>query len=255
MKKIVLCNAKGGTAKSTTCLGLASGFCQMGKKVLVVDADPQGNTSDTAGIDTLEVKTFLDIFNGACSVRDAIYKTDTGFDLITAGLAMVTADKRYSDFTDVFRIRSMIDEVQEDYDYAIIDTSPFVGMLTISSMIAADYVIIPTTADGYSLMGIRQIQGAIANVRHPNFNPELKILGLLITMYNARTVLSKAMMDVIDDTAAQLNTKVFNTKIRRSQAIQDNQALKKNILSGASNAGSDYMDLCREVLKELEGSI
>ena len=254
MKIIALANMKGGTGKSTSAYALATGLYNRGKSVLIVDADPQGNTSDTAGVNVLEVPTLCDVFDGRATVRDAIQTLKIGnLALLTAGLEMINADKRYPGFTDIFRLKQVLEDVQDYYDYCIIDTSPFPGMLTTSSLIASDFVIIPMTADRYALKGVEQMHAILANVKDPHCNPDLKIAGLLITMYNQRTILSKSIEDAIQALASNMGTKVYKSRIRRAQIIQDSQALQEDIYQSNGNAVNDYENFIDEFLKDMEG--
>ena len=254
MKTIVLANMKGGTGKSTTCYALATGLYHKGKSVLIVDADPQGNVSDTAEVNVLEVPTLQDVFDGRVTAADAVQTIRVGgLSLLTAGLEMITADKRYSGFTDIFRLKQALETVQTDYDYCIIDTSPYPGMLTTSALIAADACIIPMTADKYSLKGVEQMQGILENVRDIHCNPDLKIAGLLITMYNYRTVLSKSIEDSIQALAASMGTKVYKARIRRTQSIQDSQMLQEDIYTESGKAVDDYRAFVDEFIKDMEG--
>lgn len=252
MRTIVIANSKGGVGKSTTVYAIAAGLQRMSKHVLICDCDPQGNTSDTAGVDVLSARyTLLEVFSGE-DIQKAIIPVKEGLDVITAGLAMVSADRRFTDFADVFRLKKALDTIRGQYDYAVIDTSPFLGMMATSALIAADYCIIPLTADLYALQGVMQLQGMIANVRE-NANPTLTISGLLLTMYNPRTVLSRSIEDTIQATAAEMGTKVFQTRIRTSQGIRDSQALRKDIYQTGGNGADDYRTFVNELLNDIGG--
>ncbi len=248
-------NMKGGVGKTASAFALACGLYNAGKRVLIVDADPQGNVTHNAGIDVLQVDyTLLDVFNGTVSARDAIQVVKLGgLDLITAGLEMITADRRFSQFNDVMLLKKTLETVKNDYDYCVIDTSPFLGMLTTSALIASQYCIIPCLADVYSVMGAEQLQAVIENVRE-YLNPTLKILGLLITMYNPRTVLSRSIEDELQKLAESLDTKIYGTRIRKSQAIPDSQAMQTSLFEGTGHARTDYQSFIDEFMADVEGS-
>ena len=251
MKTITLSNQKGGVAKTTTTGALASGLSQRGYKVLAVDTDPQCNLSLSSGVDILSTdQTLYDVFKGTAELQDTIQKTDLGYDLSTGGLNLAVADMEFTQTGREFMLREALDSVKADYDFCIIDTPPTIGILTVNALTASDSVVIPLTADLYSIQGLSQLNGMIERVRKYS-NKDLKIAGLLITRHDERTNISKALQDQITQTAEKLGTKVFKQPIRNSVAVRESQVMKSDIFTEApkANATKDYTAFIDELLK------
>lgn len=251
MKTITLSNQKGGVAKTTTTGALASGLSQRGYKVLAVDTDPQCNLSLSSGVDILNMgQTLYDVFKGTAELQDTIQKTDLGYDLSTGGLNLAVADMEFTQTGREFMLREALDSVKADYDFCIIDTPPTIGILTVNALTASDSVVIPLTADLYSIQGLSQLNGMIERVRKYS-NKDLKIAGLLITRHDERTNISKALQDQITQTAEKLGTKVFKQPIRNSVAVRESQVMKSDIFTEApkANATKDYTAFIDELLK------
>ena len=225
MKKIVLACQKGGVAKSTTAYTMAAGLYNDGYKVLMIDTDPQANLSFTAGLDVASVKNSLyDVFKGTIPIDEAINNSRIGFDIVTGGLNMVSADMEFTQTGREYMLKESIDSIESEYDYCIIDTAPHMGILTINALTAADSVIIPITADIYALMGLTQLKGIIDSVkRYSNHN--LRISGLLLTKYKG-TNANKAMMTQAEHIADSFGTILYKTTIREATAIQESQILQ-----------------------------
>lgn len=251
MKTITLSNQKGGVAKTTTTGALASGLSQRGYKVLAVDTDPQCNLSLSSGVDILNMdQTLYDVFKGTAELQDTIQKTDLGYDLSPGGLNLAVADMEFTQTGREFMLREALDSVKADYDFCIIDTPPTIGILTVNALTASDSVVIPLTADLYSIQGLSQLNGMIERVRKYS-NKDLKIAGLLITRHDERTNISKALQDQITQTAEKLGTKVFKQPIRNSVAVRESQVMKSDIFTEApkANATKDYTAFIDELLK------
>ena len=251
MKTITQSNQKGGVAKTTTTGALASGLSQRGYKVLAVDTDPQCNLSLSSGVDILNMdQTLYDVFKGTAELQDTIQKTDLGYDLSTGGLNLAVADMEFTQTGREFMLREALDSVKADYDFCIIDTPPTIGILTVNALTASDSVVIPLTADLYSIQGLSQLNGMIERVRKYS-NKDLKIAGLLITRHDERTNISKALQDQITQTAEKLGTKVFKQPIRNSVAVRESQVMKSDIFTEApkANATKDYTAFIDELLK------
>ena len=251
MKTITLSNQKGGVAKTTTTEALASGLSQRGFKVVAVDTDPQCNLSLSSGADTLSMDaTLYDVFKGTASVRDVIQQTGLGYDLIPGGLELAVSDMEFTQTGREFMLREALDSVKGDYDYCVIDTPPTIGILTVNALTASDSVVIPLTADFYSIQGLAQLNRIIERVKRYS-NKDLKIAGLLITRHDDRTNISKALMDQITTTAERLGTKVFAQPIRNSVAVRESQVMRTDIFTEApkANATKDYTAFIDELLK------
>lgn len=256
---ITLCfsNQKGGVGKTTTASATAAGLHNRGKRVLMVDLDPQSNLSYASGVDLLNLPgTLFDVFNGDATIQDVIQPVKVpGLDIVTGGLDLADADIRYS--TKMKRedmLSKALESVQDQYDYAVIDVSPSLSLLTINALTAADFVVVPLMADVLSLQGVSHLFDFIGDVRY-QCNPDLKMAGILITMYNERTRLSKALEDTIQEAADMMDTKVFSSRIRRSQAVSDAIAVRTDLFEQAPNATAtqDYNNFLDELLEIIEG--
>lgn len=253
MITIVLSNQKGGVAKSTTAATLANGLFNRGKRVLMIDEDPQSNLSYMSGVNLLKVQnTLYDVFSGEITLQDAIQPLKIGLDIVTGGLQLTAADSQFTQTGREYMLREALEAVQDSYDYCVIDTSPNLGILTTNALTAADYIVIPMTADALALQGMMQLNGFITNVRK-YCNQNLQIAGILLTMYNDRARLSRALEDQINATAEAMGTKVFNARIRRTQAVSDAIAVQADIYEQAPNATAteDYSAFTDEFIQTI----
>lgn len=253
MKKIVFACQKGGVGKTTTAYTLAAGLYSRGKSVILIDTDVQANCSFTAGIDVASVEnTLYDVFKGNIPIDEAINTSRIGFDIITGGLNMVSADMEFTQTGREYMLKESIESIENKYDYCIVDTAPHMGILTINALTAADSVIIPITADIYALMGLTQLKGIIDSVkRYSNHN--LRISGLLLTKYKG-TNANKAMIKQAERIAESFDTILYKTVIREATAIQESQILQSDIFQESAKAGvtQDYQAFLKEFL-ESEG--
>lgn len=249
MKEIIaVSNQKGGVGKSTTANALGAGLFLKGYKVLYVDMDAQGNLSYSMGATNKPLST-LEVLTGTATAKEAIVETDQG-DLIPASPALASADAIITETGKEYKLREALEPVLSEYDYIIIDTPPAIGTLTVNALTASNSVIVPAQADVFSLQGIGQLAQTIQTVKK-YCNRDLAIRGLLITRYNARTVLSKDMADLLEDTAQQLQTRLYTTKIRECTALKEAQASQQSIFEYApkSNGTADYSAFIEEVLE------
>lgn len=255
MKTICISNQKGGVGKSTTATALAGGLFRRGKRVLIVDLDPQSNSSYMSGVDLLNVPaTLYDVFRGAAAISETIQRVKVGLDISTGGLDLTSADMTFTDLGRERLLLQALDPVKDDYDYTIIDTSPNLGVLAMNALTAADGVIVPMQCDALSLQGLLQLQDFISKIR-TYCNPTLQISGILITMYNPRTVLSRSLEDAVQEAAANMGTKIYKTRIRRAQAVSDAIAVQADIYTEAptATATADYTAFVDEFMKDMEG--
>lgn len=250
MRIITLSNQKGGVAKTTTAGALASGLSQRGYKVIAVDLDPQCNLSLGSGIDILNVGTLYEVFKESAKISDVISETSLGYDIITGGLTLASADMDFTQTGREYMLSEALESISDTYDYCVIDTPPTLGILTVNALTASNSVVIPLTADLYSIQGLTHFNLLIERVRKYS-NRGLKIAGLLITRHDERTNVSKALMEQITETADKLGTKVFSKPIRNSVAIRESQVFMTDIFSEApkANATKDYTAFIDELLK------
>lgn len=248
-KIIAVANQKGGVAKTTTASALASGLQKRGFKVLAIDADPQGNLSDSVNGDNINSDTLYELLKNEAEAKSAIQKLDC-FDLIPANIMLAGAEQEISQLGKEQRMKEKIEPIVDLYDYIIIDTPPSLGLLTINAFTAADEVIIPTTAGIFAASGILQLFDTIQNVRK-YCNPNIKISGILMTRYNPRTNNNKDMNELTEKIANTMQAKVFHTHIRTSVVVEEAQARKESIFDykGSSTVSKDYEDFIEEYLE------
>jgi chromosome partitioning protein len=253
MKVICIANQKGGIAKTTTATTLASILMSQGKKVLLVDADPQGNSTDTYRAVSKDTATLYDVIldiEDPLPIAEAIQRTEIG-DIVASDPELKTADQRFpSDGNEYFRLKDALSELT-GYDYVIIDTAPADNKLLKNCLIASDKVIIPVTADRYAIQGLSELNRTIRGVEKRN-NPNLEVAGLLLVKYKSRQLLAQEVKASLEEIAKQLNTKVFCTTIRESIAVQKAQATRTTLMNfePKCNAAIDYVQFAEELIKE-----
>lgn len=245
MKVLAVCNQKGGVGKTTTVSALLSGLTEKGYKVLGIDLDPQTNLTISTGSEAKG--TAFGVLTGEVDAADAITETQIG-DLIPSSDQLANADLILKKRGDEYTLKKAIEPIREEYDFIIIDCPPSLGILTMNAITAADYVIIPAQTDGYSLFGINELSQTIEDV-----NPNVKIAGILLTMYNGRTRIAREVSELLDQTADKLNTKVFDTKIRSSVKATEIQFHPVGLFKYAPKAtvAQDYAAWIDELLQSL----
>ena len=245
---IAVINQKGGVGKSTTALAIGAGFSLKGYSVLFVDLDAQGNLSYTLGADTKGYGAF-GVLERPETVKEEIQHTEQG-DIIASSPRLAGADKLITETGKEYKLREALEAVQAEYDYIVIDTPPALGILTINALTACTGAIIPAQADIYSLQGIAQLNGTIETIRK-YCNPALSIMGIVITRFNSRSTIRREVAEMLENTAEQLNTKLYSSKIRECVSLVEAQAMKQTIYKYAprSNATADYKALVDEILK------
>lgn len=249
-------NQKGGVGKSTTALALACGLSAAGKRILCIDLDAQGNLSYTLGTSD-ETSSAMDVLAHNIPLQEAIQRSverdDAKHqmpDVVAASQSLTSADLSITQTGKEFRLREAMEPVLDDYDYIVIDTPPALGILTINALSAATSAVIPAQADIYSLQGIGQLYSTLSAVRRYT-NPNIRIDGILITRYNPRAILSRDITEMIENTAKQLDTQVFDAKIRESIAVKEAQANKQSLFDYAprNNATLDYSAFIAQLLE------
>ena len=248
--KIAIANQKGGVGKTTTALALASGLKELGKKVLMVDTDPQRNTTKVYGAKTEGVATLYDIIFAGFKAKDVIQKTEYG-DIIASDRNLINADTQVKPGPGMYKyIKNAVSSVEKNYDYIIFDTPPHTGVLLGNVLMSAENIIIPCTADSFGIQGITDFAETINEYKEDN--KKLKILGLLIIKYKGRQSLTKDIEEnLLPSYAKSLKTKVFETRIRESVKCQEAQTLNRSLLSYAPNAttSEDYRALINEIME------
>jgi chromosome partitioning protein len=245
---ISLANQKGGVGKSTTAQALWAGLHLKGYRVLLIDIDPQGNTTYTVGI-TSTTSTAYELLTRKAHVKDTIVNTPNG-DIIPSNKQLIKLDLELISTGKEYKLKEALETVKEEYDFIVIDTPPALGILTVNALTASDNLIIPAQAEIYSLQGIGDLYDTINAVKK-YCNPNLKIKGILLTRHNSRTILSRDMFELIGDIARQINTFVYKTIIREGVVIKEAQASQRDIFtySFKSNVSKDYLSFINEFLE------
>ena len=255
LKVYVIANQKGGIGKTTTATALAAILQGMGKRTLLIDADQQGNSTDTYRAEIEGHATLYDVLleDDRIPLKDAIQKTEIG-DIVASDPLLREGDvKLSSDLDGVYRLSEAIEQL-EGYDYVVIDTAPALNHVLYNCLIASDEVIIPVTADRYGLQGLAQLSEAIRKIQKRQ-NPRLKISGLLLVKYNGRTLLSQEVSRSLNKIAEEMETKVFASKIRESTKTREAQAMRKSLIEYAekSTTAEDYKAFAKELLEVNDG--
>lgn len=254
MKTITICNQKGGVSKTTTAWTLGNGLHKKGYRVLFIDLDAQTNLSFSAKVDLLDenTKTIYEVFKHRIETSEAIHEIENGLDIIPSSIELASADKEFNKSSATYMLREALEELQNDYDYCIIDTPPTLGILTDNALTTCNGVIIPIKADIYALQGFYQLKGEIEEQRKYT-NNDLKVLGLLITCVDEKTNLGKTMIEAFEKAAADFDTKVYETKIRQTVSVGESALAQTNLFEYApkGTATLDYTAFVDEFLKDM----
>lgn len=215
-----------------------------------VDLDPQGSLGFSLGLDIEHCATVYDIFRGAAQPEEVIRQTDT-CDILPSNILLSAAELEFNKPGREFLLKAALSKIQDQYDYIVIDTPPALNILTVNAYVASDSLIIPMAPEVLSLLGVSQIKETIESVRN-YYNSRLQVLGILLNRFNARLNLSREMLELAQQIAAQLQTKVFQTKIRSSVSAAEAPAHGVSIMDYAprSKPAMDFEALCQEILGE-----
>lgn len=249
---IALTNQKGGVGKTTTSSSLIAALANRDYRVLGIDLDPQGNLGFYFGINIEDSKTIYDAMKGTDSIQDVIQSSEK-VDIVPSNILLSGAELEFNRSGREFMIKDLIARVKEDYDFIIIDTPPSLNVLTVNAYVASDYLIIPMVPEILSLLGVSQIKETVDAVSR-FYNPNLKVLGILLTKFNKRTILAREVEDMAEQIAEQLDSRVFNSKIRNAVAVAESPAHGMSIVDYApdSNPARDYRQLVIELLRIFE---
>ncbi|HAN20960.1 MAG: hypothetical protein A2Y15_03100 [Clostridiales bacterium GWF2_36_10] len=249
-KTICFANQKGGVGKTTSAVNISACIARSGKKVLLVDSDPQGNATSGIGIKKRNTgATVYDLLIGRNKANEAITPTSydnlfvipSSINLVGAELELVDENKRE------YRLREALNEIKIDFDYIIIDCPPSLGLVTINSLTAADAIIVPLLCEYYSLEGLSQLTMTIKHIKRL-YNPELELLGVLINMFDGRLNLT---VQVLEEIKKYFSDKLFKTPIPRNVKISEAPSYGMSIIDydRHSKGSAAYASVAREIME------
>ncbi len=250
-KIIAIANQKGGVGKTTTAINLGASLGALDKKTLIIDADPQANTTSGLGFDPRNIKTSIYecIINDVDAKEIVLKSQSPNLDVIPAHIDLVGAEIELINLSDrEHMMKKALAEIRDDYDFIIIDCSPSLGLITVNSLTAADSVIIPIQCEYFALEGLGKLLNTIKIVQ-TRLNPELSIEGMLLTMYDQRLRLANQVADELKTHFSQL---VFDTVIHRNTRLGEAPSHGESIIThDASSKGAvNYLNLAREILQK-----
>lgn len=251
---ICLSNQKGGVAKTTTTMNLGAALSELGNKVLVVDLDPQSNLTMSFGIDVESLpKSIFDVLVHRYPIEHIIQKTPE-CDIAVSSIDLAGAELALSSMIGRERtLEKALASVKNDYDYILIDTPPSLGLLTVNAFTASDEVIVPVQAEYLSLRGLVQLDNTLQVIRE-HLNPKVHIGGILVTMYDGRTIHSREATELLERT---YGNKVMKTRIRKTIRLAEAPVQGSSVLTYESNgtAAAQYRELAKEVTERVREAI
>ncbi len=251
-KIITFANQKGGVGKTTSAVNVAASLGILGKKVLLCDLDPQGNTTSGVGVSKKSLKnTTAEVLLDGVSPRDAVVVTKfQNLSVMPANISLAGSE------LDLFQIehgeqslKRALSEIKDEYDYIIIDCPPSLGMLTLNALVASDGLIVPMQCEFFALEGLSQLMITVGKIKQ-KFNPGLFVCGILVTMYNGRLVLS---MQVISELKKHYSDKLFSTNISRNVRLSEAPGFGMPVYyhDKTSKGTGEYLAVAKELMERI----
>nr|WP_180953134.1 AAA family ATPase [Eggerthella timonensis] len=247
---MAIINQKGGVGKSTTAINLSAALGELGKQVLLVDLDPQGNSSSGLGIEKSQVHNCVyDVLLNDVAIEDVIIPdVGEGLDLVPATINLAGAEvELVSEMARENRLKDAVGSLRGKYDYVFIDCPPSLGLLTVNALVAADKLLIPIQCEFYALEGVTKLLDSMKRVK-TRLNPTLDIFGVLLTMYDGRTTLSR---QVVEEVRSYFGKTVFATLIPRTVKLSEAPSFGQPITQydPSGKGAQSYMNLAKEVVQ------
>ncbi|MBQ4598435.1 MAG: ParA family protein [Clostridia bacterium] len=251
-KIIAFANQKGGVGKTTSAVNIAASVGILGKKVLLIDLDPQGNTTSGVGINKKNLKaTSYELLIHETTADKAVIQTEfKNLSVIPSNISLAGAEfDLYQLDNREYRLKDQLNQIKDNYDYIFIDCPPSLGMITVNALAAADAVIIPMQCEYYALEGLSQLMLTIRKIKQL-YNPELEICGILITMFNGRLILT---MQVISELKKYYSDKLFKTPVSRNVRLSEAPSFGTPVYyhDKSSKGSKEYLDVAKELLERI----
>ena len=251
-KIIAFANQKGGVGKTTSAVNIAASIGILDKKVLLIDLDPQGNTTSGVGINKKNLKaTSYEILIDEVGAAKAVIQTEfRNLSVIPSNISLAGAEfDLYQLSNREYRLKKQLSTLRDEYDYIFIDCPPSLGMITVNALAASDAVIIPMQCEYYALEGLSQLMLTIRKIKQL-YNPELEICGILVTMFNGRLILT---MQVISELKKYYSDKLFKTPISRNVKLSEAPGFGTPVYyhDKSSRGASEYLEVAKELLDRI----
>lgn len=245
-----VCNRKGGVGKTTTAHALGAGLSLKGKKTLLIDLDSQTNLTQAAGTAAAQ-KGAGHVLRGEATASETVKQIADNLYIMPGGADLARADRELTETGAEYKLKEVMAELLHDFDFIIADCPPSLGVITINALTAADRLIIPAQADFFSLQALIDLEKTLALVRKYT-NAALVTDGILLTRHNPRNILTKDVVKAMEETAAEMGTRIYTARIREGVAIKEAQAMRKDIFTYAprSSVAADYEQFIDELLKK-----